>query len=175
MLMPDSARMVPTAPTIPGRSWWRVTSMRPASSASIAKPSSPARCGRPWAVEPDSFRSGSASAGPTASSTSDAHGSDDGVRLTNGQPALAGDEVGINRVDALVGDSLEDAGQRGGADRRALSGRDLAGVRERQRVERTGRELTGEDRQAAAQLDVWAEASGPSRERPRARSPRTAA
>ncbi len=75
----------------------------------------------------------------------------------HGQATLAGDEVRIDGVHALVGDGLEDARDGRGANGRALASGDLSGIRQRDGVVRGGRKLTGEDRETPAELDVRAQ------------------
>ena len=110
MLMPASARIVPTRPTMPGRSWWRVTSIMPgqlgvdreAVEAGEVRAAVGGRAGQRQHRLPvgradrqlDERRPRLRGGGP---------------RLAHREPALVGDEVRVHRVHALIGDRLEDA------------------------------------------------------------------
>ena len=80
-----------------------------------------------------------------------------GPGLAHGQPALVRDDVGVDRVDALIRDGFEHPGDGRGADRGTLSCRDLPRVRERQRVKRAGGKLARQDGEPSTELHVGTE------------------
>src|SRR6187551_676324 len=73
------------------------------------------------------------------------------TELTDVEAAFASDEVGVDGIDPLVGDRLEDPRDRRRTDGRTLAGRDLARIGQRDGIESFVSELPGEEGEAAAE------------------------